>query len=285
MNENITTSGGGTAAVSLMENEHVKELLAILRDNNKDASGLTALINHVGEMENFVKLAESRIADMKAQLDTMKEVQDHPIKTMLQSTIKALEAKVAEIKVHIAELKINIVEGCKNAVAAFKEKGAAVLDKLATFFQIKGQLQTMNKGINAAIKLDDKAMAKIETFSKEYHTTGRHLKNMGRVLIGKQPIDAVKESGKLAKVVSAPYKAHKAIELKILAVVNRMIGRLERFEERIAAQREERAAAKAAKVEKKPTLSEKIKNHKELIKQKDLERTTPERTRTPGLEV
>jgi hypothetical protein len=285
MNENTTTSGGGTLAVSLMENEHVKELLGILKDNSRDASGLTALINHVGEMENFVKLAESRIADMKAQLDTMKEVQDHPIKSMLQSTIKALEAKVAEIKVHIAELKTNIVEGCKNAVAAFKEKGAAILDKLASFFNIKGELQTMSKGINAAIKLDDKAMAKIEAFSKEYHTTGRHLKNMGRVLIGKQPIDAVKESGKLAKVVSAPYKAHKAIELKILAVVNRMIGRLERFEEKTAAKREERAAVKAAKVEKKPTLSEKIKNHKELIKQKDLERATPERARTPGLEV
>ena len=273
MSENTTTG----AAVSLMENQHVKELLGILKDNNRDTAGLTALINHVGEMENFVKMAESRIADMKSQLDTMKEIQDHPIKNALKNTIKALETKVAEIKVQIAELKTNIIEGCKNAVIAFKEKGAAVLDKLASFFHIKGNLQTMSKNINAAIKLDDKAMAKIESFSKEYHTTGRHLKNMGRVLIGKEPIDAVKESGKLAKVFSAPYKAHKAVELKILAVVNRMIGRLERLEEK--------TAAKAAKIEKKPSLTEKIKAHKELIKQKDLEKATPERVRAPGLEV
>ena len=273
-------TGGGHAP--LAENKYVKELLGILNDNDKDASGLTALINHVGEMESFVKLAESRIAEMKSQLDAMKEIQDHPIKNALQKTIKALEAKVAEIKEQIVQLRLDIAEGCKSAIEAFKEKGAAVLDRLASFFNIKPSLQSINKNIDASIRLDDKAMAKIEDFSKEYHQTGRHLKNMGRILIGKPPIDAVKESGKLAKAVSAPYKADKAILLKMKSVVNKMIAKLEQLEQKMVAKREEKAAAPA---DNKPTLAEKIKSNKELIKQKDLERLTPERVRTPGLEV
>ena len=285
MTGNTNPSGGaGTvpADAPLAENEHVKELLGILRDNGKDASGLTALISHVGEMESFVKLAENRIAEMKAQLDTMKEVQDHPIKHALQNAIKTLEAKVAEIKAQISELKTSIAEGCKNAVSAFKEKGAAALDRLASFFNIKSRLQSIGKNIDASIRTDDQAIAKIETFSKEYHTAGRHLKNMGRVLTGKPPIDAVREAGRLARAVSAPYRADRAIQLKMKGAVVAMIGSIERLEQKTAARREEKAAAPP---EKKPSLSEKLKAHKERIREKDLERALPERAKAKGLEV
>jgi hypothetical protein len=283
MNETVITNNDvGTTDTPLAENEHVKELLGILRENGKDDTGLTALINHVGEMENFVKLAESRIADMKAQLDEMKEVQDHPVRHALQNTIKALETKIVEIKEQIKELKNNIIEGCKNAVGAFKEKGAAVLDRLASFFNIKGFLSSINKNIDESIMLDDKAMAKIESFSKEYHETGRHLKNMGRVLIGKPPIDVAKESGKLAKAVSLPYKAHKTIQLKMKTGVIAMIGSLARLEQRTTANREAKMATSG---EKKPSLARKLKVNKERIRQKDLERLLPERARVQGVEV
>jgi len=283
MNETgMANSGVGTTEAPLVENEHVQELLGILHENGKDATGLTALLNHVGEMENFVKLAESRIADMKAQLDEMKEVQDHPVRHALQNAIKALETKVVEIKEHIKELKNNIIEGCRNAVDAFKEKGATVLDRLASFFNIKGSLNSISKNIDESIMLDEKAMAKIESFSKEYHETGRHLKNMGCVLTGKPPIDVAKESGKLAKAVSLPYKAHKTVQLKMKTVVIAMIGSLEKLEQRTIAKREVKMTTSG---EKKPSLAKKLKENKERIRQKDLERLLPERARVPGVEV
>ena len=108
----------------LSENQYVKELFSILQDNGRDTSGLSALIGHVGEMENFIKRAEDKIADMKSQLSDMKEVQNHPVKAALQTAIKTLETKVAEVRERLSDLKNNIVEGCKNAVAAFKERGS-----------------------------------------------------------------------------------------------------------------------------------------------------------------
>ena len=211
MDTNTTAASGGIEmSASLMDNKHVQGLFQILQENGKDASGLTALINHVSGMEDFVKQAENKIAEMKSQLDSMKEMQNHPIKNVLQKAIAALEAKVTEIKQNIAELKTNIVEGCRNAVAAFKEKGAAVLDKLASFFKVKSCLQAIKNSTVKSAENCDKAVNKIQIFSKEYHEAGKHLKNMARVMVGKKPVDAVKESGKLAKVVSAPYKAEKA---------------------------------------------------------------------------
>jgi hypothetical protein len=272
MNEQGTaTENGG----SLMQNEHVMELFSILQDNGKDTSGLAALINHVNGMEDFVKQAENKIADMKAQLDTMKEMQDHPIKMALQKAIGALEAKVAEIKANIAELKTNIVEGCKSAVSAFKEKGAVVLDKLASFFKVKGGLQSIkNNGIKN-VNNCDKTLGKIEAFSKEYHKAGRALKNMARVAVGKKPIDAVKESGKLAKVVSAPYKAQKACQLGICKQVDKMMNALDKLEKSV--ERSDKP--------KKPTLMERLEAKKKEIKELELEAPVKDRVKSKGLEV
>ena len=263
-----TGSGGkGDFTVVLMDNEHVKELFGILEANGKDTSGLSAIINHVSGMEDFVKQAESKIADMKSQLDEMKEVQDHPIKTALEKAIKALEAKVAAIKEQIGELKANIIDGCKNAVSAFKEKGAAALNKLASFFKIKSGLQVIKNDSIMGADLNDKSMAKIEAFSQEYHKAGRGIKNMARVLVGKKPIDTVKESGKLAKVMCAPYKAAKAINLGIKKQCDKMIAALDNLDKSVEAKRE----AKAATVKpKKPTLAERIDAGKKKAAERDL---------------
>ena len=192
-NTNITTN---ESTAPLAENQYVKELFSILGDNGKDTSGLAALIGHVSAMESFVKRAEDKIAEMKWQLAEMKEVQNRPVKTALQNAIKTLERKVAEVKEQLGELKANIIEGCKSAAAAFKEKGIAALSNLASFFKVRNGLEDWKKNIDSTIRADDRAISKIKAFSAEYHSTGRHLKNMARVAIGKEPIDADKHSCK-----------------------------------------------------------------------------------------
>ena len=259
-----TNIGSGVINAPLMENQYVKELFDILNTNNKDSSGLLALINHVSSLEDFVKQAESKITDMKTQLDVIKEIQNHPIKTALQNTVKTLETKVAEIKVHIAELKSDIIEGCKNAVAAFKVKGIAALEKLASFFHIKSGLKSISSNIDMSIKSVDNSITKIAVFSKEYHQTGRHIKNMGRVLVGKQPIDSVKEVGALAKIVSAPYKADKKILISMKKAVDKMAEKLDRLSQSAAMSREAKAD--------KPSLTIKLKTNKELIRKLEQEK-------------
>lgn len=272
MNEHTNVSSDAPAGVViLMENEYVAELFSILQSQNKDTSGLDALIGHVKGMEDFVKQAENRIADMKAQLDTMKEIQNHPVKTKLQRAIKALESKVAEVKEQIAELKTAIISGCKDAVTAFKEKGISALDKLASFFHIKGGLRAINNNLVESVNRCDKAVTDINAFAKEYHSAGRAMKNMARIAVGKKPIDAQKEAGKLARAVSAPYKAEKTCLLGIKKAVSAAIVKLEQIEQGAEVGRNTRAAAK------KPKLTERINAHKERIKAQERDKPVPER--------
>jgi len=277
MNEHSTPQGDN---LPLAENEYVKQLFNILQENGKESSGLAALICHVDEMEGFVKRAEDKIADMKSQLAEMKEMQNHPVKTALQNAIKALEIKVAEMKERIGELKNNIVEGCKSAVKAFKDKGISALNNLASFFSVKKNLQDLTRNIDTVIQVDEKAIAKIEAFSAEYHSAGRAISNMARVAIGKEPIDAKKEAGKLSKALAAPYKAEKSVLIKLKGSINNAITKLEQLENTAAAEKKaERALVK------KPSMLEKLAANKERVAQAKREVPIPERTKAKGLEV
>jgi hypothetical protein len=276
MDENATAHG---ESLPLAENEYVKELFSILQDNGKDSTGLAALLGHVSEMENFVKRAEDKIVEMKSQLAEMKEVQNHPVRTALQSAIKNLENKVAEIKEHLSTLKHSIVESCKNAVTAFKEKGISALNNLASFFKVKTGLDNLKKSIDGAIKADDKAIAKISTFANEYHSAGRAIKNMARVAVGKQPIDAKKEAGKLAKAFAAPYKAQKAALTGLKKTIDKAVTSLENLEISAKEKQAQRPAAK------KPSLLEQLQDTLAVVEQAKREHRAQERVTAKGTEL
>ena len=276
MSEKKTTPG---LDINLAENQYVKELFAILGENGKDTTGLTALIGHVSEMEGFVKRAEDKIADMKTQLAEMKEVQKHPFKTYLQSAVKLLEAQVEKVKSRLAELKINIVNSCKSAVDAFKEKGISALNNIASFFGIKKGLDNWKKEIDVMIARDDKTIAKIEAFSVEYHSAGRAIKNMARVAIGKEPLDAKTEAGKLAKAFAAPYKSQKSALISLKKSIEKAIAKLEQLDSIATEKKAERA------IEKKPSLLDRLEKNKERVAQAKLDLPTPERAKVQGVEV
>ena len=289
------TQDAAVGTAPLAENQYVKELFSILSDNGRDTAGLTALLGHVSEMEGFVKRAEDKIADMKSQLAEMKEIQNHPVKAALQNAVKSLEHKVAEVKEQLSELKNNIALGCKNAVAAFKEKGTAALDKLASFFHIKNGLQGWKKSIDSIIRADDKAVAQINAFASEYHSAGRAFKNMARLAVGKPPLDAKKEAGKIAKAFAAPYKAQKGILTKLKKSIDKAISGLEGLETKAAARQEHRQAERpAARQEhrqaeraaaKKPSLLEKLQKNLAIVEQTKRDAPAQERAKLKGAEL
>ncbi len=70
-----------TTAEPILENEHVKELLAILRENNSPSTkDFLAVLHHVGAMEKQLDAAVKELAAMRQELRTAQE-QNHPVKT------------------------------------------------------------------------------------------------------------------------------------------------------------------------------------------------------------
>jgi len=124
------------AAGPLLENEHVKELLAIMKANRlSGAEDLLAVIHQVGAMEKQLDAAVNELKTMRRELETMRE-ESHPIKATLQNAVKTLEKNIAVMRERLDELKANIIDGCKNAVAARLGITATTLEGILT---VKGQ--------------------------------------------------------------------------------------------------------------------------------------------------
>lgn len=256
----------------LMENEHVKELLAIMKANSVDAREFNSVLRYVGAMERQLDKAVGELIAMRRELNDMREAQNHPVRRALQNAISTLEEKIAVIRERLDAVKAGIIEGAKNAVAAFKEKGISALSNLASFFHIKNGLKALRNGLNDGIKADERAIAAIESVSAKYHEAGRRVKNMGRALADKEAVQEAKPSGKLAKSLEAPFRNEKAALSNALKNVNAAIRGMEQLEAAAAQIREAKAAAKA---EKKPSLLKNL----EVLKEKaaQAKRDVPER--------
>jgi regulator of replication initiation timing len=265
---------------TLAQNEYVRELLGLLEDNGKDSLGLSALLEHMSEMENFARRAEEKIADMKAQLAEIKEIQGHPVKTALFKAIKALEQKAAAIRAQIGELKTAIADGCKGAAAAFKANGLSALDKLASFFRLKEGFAAIDRGAQAQIAVCDQAIARTEAYYSEFYRAGRVVKNMARILGGKKPLPTRAEGRRLENIALAPYKAEKALNLQIRARAGAALARLERLNERAAESRAHRVR------DKEPlTLLGEVREAQQLVAQRQREMPAPERGQVKATEI
>jgi hypothetical protein len=216
----------------IIENKHVKELLTILKQNNSPSmKDMLAIIGQISTMEKHLESAVNELAAMRTQLAEM-EAKNHPIRNTLQKAVIGMQAQILELRDKLAELKQSFIESCKNAVTAFKEKGISALDNVAKFFKIKPALESMRNNLDRDIRADDKAIAKIEAISTEYHEASRHLKNIGLAIIGKEPIKESKPMGIIAKALIAPCKAERNCLVSIKKNVEAAIDSVSRLEDR-----------------------------------------------------
>lgn len=217
------------AQAPIMENEAVKEFLALLKENQ--AQGGKELAAAIGQVAVMEKQLAAAVGELKTMREDLAQMQNHPLKTALQKSIITLQDRILALRDNLAELKAGIIEGCKNALADFKARGVAALDGAARFFHIKSGLESVRANLNQSISIDEKAIAKIEAVSAEYHEAGRHLKNIGRALAGKAAVQEAKPVGKLAKTIETPYKAELSCLRAMKKSVEKAINQIERLEQ------------------------------------------------------
>jgi len=235
----------------IKENKYVKELLAIMKANRiAGTKDLLAIISHVGAVENRLAGMENELKAMRRELETMRNG-NHPQRKALQSVISALQERISKLREQLNMLKQNIIDGSKNAVAAFKEKGLSALRNVADFLHIRPGLEALRNNLDYGIRRDDAAIEKINAVSAQYHEAGRHIRNIGRTITGKEQIQEAKPSGKLAKTVEAPYKASRACLATVRRSVNAALG----------------AVARLEKTERKPPVMDTLKKINDNIKQ------------------
>lgn len=239
----------------IAENEQVRALLALLKENDSPAyADFAELIESVTGMEKRLSIAVGELSAMREDLQRM---QDRSLKTSLQKTCKALEGNISSMQQRLSELKGKIVEGCRHILADFKERGTAALNGITHFLHLKPALEAVRQGAEKHQQASNRAMERIDAFVSEYHEAGKHLKNMRLALLGKEPVQQAKTGGEIARYVKAPYRASRACMGVLKKNTEKAMAALEKLEQQtqrrpsvLAAMREQ--VAKAAPIKNQP---------------------------------
>jgi oligoribonuclease (3'-5' exoribonuclease) len=192
----------------LEKNKHVKELAELLNNNglNTAAQGFAEIIGHVSAMERDLSKAIGELTAMRRELSSMREEQGNPVKNMMHKAADGLMVRLKDIQKQIATLKNKIIGICKQAVDEIKTHGILAANSVADFINIRGDMESAKESINDSIAYNNKQIAKIESVSTEMHSASRHIKNIGRAFMGKEPIPDIKPNGRLARLVQAPFR-------------------------------------------------------------------------------
>ena len=228
-------SSAKTAPIT--ENEHVKELLGILKTHKSPSmKEFTAVLNHVAAMEKQLEAAVQELTAMRRDYaEAIKK--NHPVKNTIERATVHLNSQIELLRERLTELRQAVIDGCKNAVIAFKEKGISALDNITRFFKVSPILEAIHTRANWAAQYASKTASYIDTVSKRYHEAGRHLKNAGRALRGKEAIQDAKPPGMVAKTFSAPFRAARVCFAGVRNNAMAVVGKLKRLEERAAEQK------------------------------------------------
>lgn len=212
------------------ENDQVKALVVLLM--GKDPAGgreLEELAGQVASMERRLDAALEELGEMRQKIQ---EVQDRSLKAVLQKNCKALEGNVDVLRQRILELKGQVVEGCKNILKDFADRGAVALDGVSRFLRLKPALEAVQAAAEKVVQSSDRAAARIDAFSTEFHEAGRHLKNMGRSIQGKPAQAEAKENGRVADAFKGAFKIERAFASAIGENVGISLNALARLEQR-----------------------------------------------------
>lgn len=211
----------------IAENEQVRALLTLLKENNSPGCREFAeLITHVSGMERQLSDA---LEELQAMRQKMQEVQDRSLRAVLQRSGRALEENVDAMRQRLLDLKGQIVEGCRNILEDFKERGVAALNGIAGFLRLEPALKAVQDAAERSIQASDRAVSRIDAISTEFHEAGRHLKNMGRSLMGRDAETEARENGKIASAFKGAFKIERSFAVAVIKRTEKAQGTLVRL--------------------------------------------------------
>ena len=214
----------------MMSDPAIREFLAMLEGNAAGEAGFRSLMGHIGQIEGRLFEGARESAALRAEIAAMREDMRHPVRVALTEAADRLDRALAEAGKRLDEIKAAILDGAKKAVAAVREKGISALGGAMGFLGVKKKMAALRDHLDGCVRSVENSISKIERISAEYHETGKHLRNMGRALKGKEAIHDTKPMGKVAKTVRMPVKCARAAFSSASKSAAASVTRLEQLE-------------------------------------------------------
>lgn len=250
---------------TLMEQPEIIELFRVLEENRlmKEKQEVESLVNYLDGMEIQFGQVMKELGEMRGQLN---QIQDAGVRSSAVKITERVENKIQEIGGQLSTVKNNLLHAAKNAVHTFREKGVDALRKTVSAMRISSALSYLKEGMHSGMESVNREAGKISIISGELHVAGEHMKNIGRVLTGKEMREP------------APQNPDKGILAKMQKTLLSCGGRLSAMEQRTENTRK-RVEQFASKGEKKPSVKAELKRLKNEKGNRSMSSVIQEKTR------
>lgn len=170
--------------MSLIDCPQIIELYEVL-----DKNGLTEQKKEVQSLVSYIDNMESSLSEMMSEMrhlhSEIKSLQNKDIRSKCTQLAQKVEGKIGQVKKTVSLTKKKIVEGAENAVKVYKEKGKTALLQAISAMQIPAALFGIKQCFSNAANTMRQNAEKIDSVRAELHEVGGHIKNVGRVILGK----------------------------------------------------------------------------------------------------
>lgn len=219
---------------TLLEQENMKKFLQLLEEN-----GMSDQKHDVEFIANYVDQMESQFTHVIDELKTVRQeltkIQDKTIRATATRAVDKVAHKVEEAKGHLVKLKNHIKQTVDKAVGDFKEHGKSALVTALNSMNVKGILENIKGGLNHATQLADHGIDNLSRLGNEIHAVNSHLKNVGRVIAGKESqalIPRDTEKGMLSKIQESLFFSMKAFT-KMSQKTDTALSTVKKIEEKV----------------------------------------------------
>ena len=240
----------------LMEQPEIVELFRVLEGNGltKEQKEVESLVKYLDGMEVQFGQVLEELRDVKEQLS---QIQDGGMKASVLRIAEQAQRKVQEVGGQLNTVRKNLIQSAGNALQTYKKKGKDALRKAVSSMKISSALARIQEGIHGAVENMNRQADRMKVLNGELHAAGGHLKNAGRIFLGKEQ-----------KKVE-PQATDKGITAKIRKSFLTISGRLSSMEQTTENLRR-RLEQFVQKEEKKPSVKvelKKLKEEKKMVPQ------------------
>lgn len=175
------------------EQPELMELFHVLEENKmtKELREVETLVKYLESMEEQFGQVLEDLQEVRTQLN---QLEDRGIGATTMRIVERAEDKVKEIGIQFTKVRNNLIQSARYAVAVFREKGTEALKSAVSAMKIPTVLSALKESLHSGMESMDRCAGKMDDISDEFHAVGGHMKNIGRILIGKERKEPVRQN-------------------------------------------------------------------------------------------
>lgn len=214
----------------LTENPLIVELLGILAKNKATEQYVefSQLVSCVSAMEEQLNQTATELSAVMQELRTLQNSLSKEDKASLSSLSASLGTAVKKGREQLNSLKGRILRAAQTTVKGLKDRGVIGLAGALEALGVRKAITALQNHFGSTARTVETGIARMEAVGQELRGVGSHVRNIGRVLSGKERQEAEQSRGEMA--VLAPFRHIRDALRKAENLAGQAVGSLEKLE-------------------------------------------------------